>query len=786
MYSNKLSAGNLAQLFSALLLLVGLAFASPVVGQSAASAAFNGWSSGQVRAGNCVGNVPSYDNSVVNNNGIASQFFPDFGGAGLLAAEDFTTGPADVSICSVTVPGVAFGGGTPASVNANTVRVIIYANAGGSPGAVIYQEDFAGSTVDPEADADLFIEPTTPMVLAGNTTYWMTVAPIMAIGTFGQWGWETNSTANGNQLHFQDTDGLLGGGPCAGAWGNANTDCGIGVSTEAAMMIMYNDLVVPCNEELNLGCIANLNVTLGNACTATITPQMVLTGSLGCADDIIVTVDGGSTDVVSGCGVHTYSVDVIQNGVVVYTCWGNVLAEDKTNPDVVCPADVSSIGATYQQQTYAGSIGATSPQLNMGNYSCFTDFFNPVPGNHSYSLITFTPSITDVYTFVGESNDFDVVLSLFQGDFNPGNPCQNIVGHVAVTFTQTFPSALTNIFNLGDLQRLSLPLVAGRSYTMMVSNANDGNLGNYTVRAFSDGSGTVSNFTAPAPVVFDLDLVCGDLEAIRFTSPRSWIVNANGTLDVVATRNTFFGGSQAALDAFLTKLGYTGIPVATDNCGQVLVTLSDVVATAGDCGDVTLSRTFTIRDRYNSACTGTPRTDVCTQTITFRKLVPSDLVLPPFTAPIECDEDFATDGNVGGPDDNPAASVVGYPWVITAFGFQDLAQSYCNYGASYSDEPRINVCSGTYKFRREWNIINWCNPGSSSIWNQLVKVADYTGPVLAGIPAAGYNISTSPFSCAANIAVPVPGVTDGNGCSSAFPTSWTVLAGGTTYFANGV
>ncbi|MGH1438379.1 MAG: hypothetical protein ACRBG0_28380, partial [Lewinella sp.] len=76
---------------------------------------------------------------------------------------------------------------------------------------------------------------------------------------------------------------------------------------------------------------------------------------------------------------------------------------------------------------------------------------------------------------------------------------------------------------------------------------------------------------------------------------------------------------------------------------------------------------------------------------------------------IECDEEFPTDGVTGGPDENPHASVTGYPFLLTAQGYVDLSQNYCNLGASYSDEPRINVCEGTYSFRREWNIIDWCS-----------------------------------------------------------------------------
>ncbi|PSR12332.1 MAG: hypothetical protein DA408_16270, partial [Bacteroidetes bacterium] len=258
-----------------------------------------------------------------------------------------------------------------------------------------------------------------------------------------------------------------------------------------------------------VGCIGDVNVTLGADCSARITPGMVLTGNnLACAGNVNVTVDGTTSDVISGCGPHTYSVEILEpvgtitefrnsdwvltqdlgnggcaaefaittltpaaidlsirygeevaaaftapydgivsfdydfngadqffdfliidvNGtelvnqsmagtgtvnqvlmagqtalvriedddfcgipagstdvtltafsfssmeqVVAYTCWGNILAEDKTAPDVVCPANTSSITRNYAAQIATGRLEATDPLLNLNNYSCFTD-----------------------------------------------------------------------------------------------------------------------------------------------------------------------------------------------------------------------------------------------------------------------------------------------------------------------------------------------------------------------------------------------------------------------------
>jgi len=103
----------------------------------------------------------------------------------------------------------------------------------------------------------------------------------------------------------------------------------------------------------------------------------------------------------------------------------------------------------------------------------------------------------------------------------------------------------------------------------------------------------------------------------------------------------------------------------------------------------------------------------------------TDVLFPPFTAIIECDEDYPVDAN-----GNPHPDLTGYPFIRTATGFHDINQSYCNIAASYFDFPRAIVCESTYKFRRDWTIIDWCNPGNSRLWTQLIKVGDFTGPVV--------------------------------------------------------
>lgn len=526
--------------------------------------------------------------------------------------------------------------------------------------------------------------------------------------------------------------------------------------------------------DVNLGCITNLNVTLDDNCAAVITYQEVVTGDIPpCVVSFSVSIDGGS-NVLNGCGNHTYMVEGFEDtGARVYQCWGNIFAEDKDIPELICPANVDEVTVPFYEQTLFGSIDGSEPTLALNNYSCFQSFFLPFPGgNHSYDLIEFTVDYdADIYTILVNSSNLPATyISLFQGAFYPDNPCQNIIGGTEGAFI-----ADANINALFDQQyRIELPLVPGKTYTLMVANAGSGQTGDYTVSFVSDNEGTVSGagIYAPTQAEVTLDLLCEDLSLINITGEETYVVSANGSI--------IAGTMSPQLRSILDITGY---PDVTDNCGDVLVTISDIVSSAGDCGNITVTRTFHAADHYNSVCDGTPLINTCNQVITLRRPTISDLVLPPFTVVIECDEQFPTDGSTGGPDNNPSAAVTSHPFIRTASGYFDLDQNYCNVGASYSDEPRINICSGTYHFRRQWNIIDWCNAGASTTWDQLIKVGDFTSPDVYfdipdydndGIENLSFETSTSPFECSANWSVPYAITSDANSCSGIGARSVTI------------
>ncbi|WP_367389212.1 hypothetical protein [Lewinella sp. LCG006] len=535
----------------------------------------------------------------------------------------------------------------------------------------------------------------------------------------------------------------------------------------SAFLLLALSLLGFSQVNAQIGCIGNVNVTLDENCGALVNPEMVLTGNYAAADSISITLDDQESNYLSGCGIHTYNVDVFVNDELVLTCWGNILAEDKTAPILICPEGTGEAVLLNDMQVFRGELFADSPFFQPAQQSCYQETEPPLAiGDRFYSLHSFTITSSDIFTFIGAA-DYDGLLSLYQGDFLPDNPCQNLIAQSDNTFLGSVDGFDPIVPSINPSFRLSLNLQTNRNYTLVWTSREPLDTGAYGIAIFADNNGRVTNLSK-TQVQLAAELICLDVEDVVLTNTYTYSLYADGSL--ILDYNDPYRIPQEIRN----KLNFTGFPEVTDNCGDMLVTVYDELEEAGDCGDWTITRYFQIADRYNSNCTDPTLVVNCTQTIIVRKPTLEDIVLPPFTSIMECDEGFPTDGLMGGPDDNPAPEYAGFPYLSTGINFYNLDQSICNIGASYSDEPRIVTCPGTYYFRREWNIIDWCDPGNSIIYNQIIYVGDFTGPVITynipdydhdGEPDTYYQFSTSPASCLANVVVPTPTVSDGNGCA---------------------
>ncbi|MEL7123330.1 MAG: hypothetical protein AAFO07_28035, partial [Bacteroidota bacterium] len=86
-----------------------------------------------------------------------------------------------------------------------------------------------------------------------------------------------------------------------------------------------------------LSCNDDVNVTLGNDCTADVTADMVLEGQNICKDDFTVIVDYGmgmkTKDEITECGKFKYEVYTgTDESTTDFVCWGYITGEDKDAP----------------------------------------------------------------------------------------------------------------------------------------------------------------------------------------------------------------------------------------------------------------------------------------------------------------------------------------------------------------------------------------------------------------------------------------------------------------------
>ena len=536
-------------------------------------------------------------------------------------------------------------------------------------------------------------------------------------------------------------------------------------ATDAAGNTSTEDFVVNITQDdpplAALICNDDINVTLDANCQREITADMLLEGEFGCYgnEDFAITIqddDPSNGNILDGCGEFIYEISLIGGSgpIDFQPCWGYITGEDKTAPVLECPANTGTGTIVKNGYVLSGTIDTNDPAVVVNDWSCLIDNTQgSFPGERYVDIIPFQVDESDVYTFLVESDitqTGNVGFAIYQGGYDVDNPCENIIAQADIPQAPGVGNPLPGSQGNDGYVRLALPLQAGATYYLATTTFTPEATGNYQYSICSDENGQVGYFdttyvTNPdwsvdeivsftpvptSPVTIDLPLHCEDFDAI-YNNPSS--------------------------------LSLVGSPIVSDNCDQdVEVTFEDSYEQFGDCGDIVITRTFTaVDDKGNSSS--------CTQVITLSSVIANnrgdtEVWLPPFTVPIECDEDYPTLAN-----GNPTPAIAGYPFVYTVSGIFDLTQGqYCNVGASFEDSPSIVVCDGAFKFTRTWTIVDWCNPIDFYTYSQIIKVGDFTAPTVI-CPGEDYDwdgvldapvYSTSPFACTAAFEVPLPAVED--------------------------
>jgi len=331
------------------------------------------------------------------------------------------------------------------------------------------------------------------------------------------------------------------------------------------------------------------------------------------------------------------------------------------------------------------------------------------------------------------------------------------------------------------------------AFTIVVEDGQEGNgpiidgCGIYTFRitadaalisGFTTGWGTVNaeDKTAPfftgTPVAPAGPLYCDavdgiDLGALPNTVSRCYSFNTQ-TGAIVA------GTLDPALRARLVAGG--GLPTATDACSELIeICVNDIIirdAVNPACNDVTLTRTFTATDGSCVSASGEGNAAaVVSYDITFTRPTLDDLNTQNIqdVVTFDCDDLEGLGlqlGDVPAPRpgdlpffDGPNGSTI--PLIIGD-------GSFCGIGVTFEDQNPIVTCPNAYKVVRTYTIIDWCNTDDVRTLSQIVKVGDFTAPVL-NVPAGPIEFGTNAGNvCGAYIRLDLPGLTLTDACSSSF------------------
>ena len=373
------------------------------------------------------------------------------------------------------------------------------------------------------------------------------------------------------------------------------------------------------------------------------------------------------------------------------------------------------------------------------------------------------------------------------------------------------------LLHKSPIVRLDVKIAANQEYTVLVTHrgamTSPGNFNLYFLLneydSSNEGTSIIQHLVSSDSLGVDssysyFDFLCGDLNSVRLNQQvtldqtrytggtlaqmagylntdtilsrvdSAWYALGYGLLSRHGSRDTsfvdlgYYNISEDLMDTLLYRHGF--MPLVIENCGEWSVTINDSYRALGECGlDIggfsgltrgynvagILTRTYIVTDNKNKTDEDTARVQMI-----FRNPTLYDIRLPHYTVNIECNQlgkevTLLSNGN-------PSPVSTGYPFIPTLNGFVDLRENnaYCNLAASYADRAEVVNCSSNKSFRREWTVYDWCRPGTTIIYHQLINIGDFTPPVfVAGSTTTSTNF-TSGLDCKGGVTISRGSATD--------------------------
>ena len=320
-----------------------------------------------------------------------------------------------------------------------------------------------------------------------------------------------------------------------------------------------------------LACQDHVQVSLNEDCIAVIVPSMILAGQ-GFGENYIVIIIDQNGDTIPNATLtyehvgQTFTVKIMSE-CTGNSCWGTISVEDKIPPQIECICPVEGV----EIFGFAGTLNANSPTFTRPNtmlqggvctegiagvpYVAFP-FYLDMAGGNQFDEVTFTAPSGDSF------------LALYQDNFNPSDPCENLV-------------AADDDAGANLLSQIVATLDADRTYIMVVTTF-DNNGNDY-----------------------------GDFE-ISITS------NANIFLVDSACQVTCL-----EVDQLVNGIIPDGLqPVVTDNCSEATIEILNTDANFDNCEGGYIHVTWQATDLGGN-------TAICVQSFDIIPLTLDDLTFPP-------------------------------------------------------------------------------------------------------------------------------------------------------------